>query len=73
MGTDVKKITKFIDNYLETHQMEYITPPEANELLAEAGLLDDSESRSGKPLRKLLRHNKFPHAYQEGRLWHNKK
>ena len=69
MGTDVKKITKFIDNYLETHQMEYITPPEANELLAEAGLLDDSESRSGKPLRKLLRHNKFPHAYQEGRLW----
>ena len=43
MGTDVKKITKFIDNYLETHQMEYITPPEANELLAEAGLLDDSE------------------------------
>ena len=47
MEKDVKKITKFIDNYLETHQMEYITPPEANELLAEAGLLDDSESRSG--------------------------
>ena len=69
MEKDVKKITKFIDNYLEAHQMEYITPPEANELLAEAGLLDDSESRSGKPLRDLLRDNKFPHAYQEGRLW----
>ena len=69
MEKDVKKMTKFIDNYLETHQMEYITPPEANELLAEAGLLDDSESRSGKPLRDLLRDNKFPHAYQEGRLW----
>ena len=69
MGTDVKKITEFIDNYLETHQMEYITPPEANELLAEAGLLDDSESRPGKPLRDLLRDNKFPHAYQEGRRW----
>ena len=41
MGTDVKKITEFIDNYLETHQMEYITPPEANGLLAEAGLLKD--------------------------------
>ena len=69
MGTDVKKITKFIDNYLETHQMEYITPPEANGLLAEAGLLKDSISRPGKPLRDLLRDNKFPHAYQEGRLW----
>lgn len=34
MGTDVKKITEFIDNYLETHQKEYITPPDANELLA---------------------------------------
>ena len=50
MGTDVKKITEFIDNYLETHQMEYITPPEANGLLAEAGLLKDSISRPGKPL-----------------------
>lgn len=69
MGTDVKKITEFIDNYLETHQMEYITPTKANELLAEAGLLDDSESRPGKPLRDLLRDNKFPHAYQEGTLW----
>ena len=69
MEKDVKKMTKFIDNYLEAHQMEYITPPEANELLAEAGLLDDSESRSGKPLRDLLRYNKFPHAYQERRLW----
>ena len=69
MEKDVKKMTKFIDNYLEAHQMEYITPPEANELLAEAGLLDDSESRSGKPLRDLLRDNKFPHAYQERRLW----
>ena len=69
MGKDVKKITEFIDNYLETHQMEYITPPEANELLAEAGLLRNNKSRSGKPLRDLLRDNKFPHAYQEGRLW----
>ena len=69
MGTDVKKITKFIDNYLETHQMEYITPPEANELLAEAGLLRNYNSRSGNQLRDLLRDNKFPHAYQEGRLW----
>ena len=69
MGKDVKKITKFIDNYLETHQMEYITPPEANELLAEAGLLRDNKDRPGKPLRELLRHNKFPHAYQEGSLW----
>lgn len=69
MGEDVKKITKFIDNYLETHQKEYITPPEANELLAKAGLLDDSEFRPGKPLRDLLRDNKFPHAYQERKRW----
>ena len=69
MEKDVKKIIEFIDNYLETHQKEYITPPDANGLLAEAGLLDDSESRPGKPLRDLLRDNKFPHAYQERRLW----
>ena len=69
MEKDVKKITIFIDNYLETHQKEYITPPEANELLAKAGLLRDNKERSGKPLRELLRDNKFPHAYQEGRLW----
>ena len=41
MEKDVKKMTKFIDNYLETHQMEYITSPEANGLLAEAGMLKD--------------------------------
>ena len=69
MEKDVEKMTKFIDNYLETHQMEYITPPEANGLLAEAGLLRNYKSRSGKPLRDLLRDNKFPHAYQEGGLW----
>ena len=63
-------ITQFIDKYLETHQMEYITPPEANELLAKAGLLTDNKSRAGKPLRDLLRKKKFPHAFKRGRLWY---
>ena len=70
MEKDIMGITQFIDKYLETHQMEYITPPEANELLAKAGLLTDNKSRAGKPLRDLLRKKKFPHAFKRGRLWY---
>lgn len=57
-------ITKFLNKYLEKSNRESIGAVEANELLAKAGILKDSESRAGKPLRDLLRKGAIPHAFQ---------
>lgn len=59
-----------LDRYLEETRQAYITPPEANALLAQEGILADSVHRPGLPLRKLLREGLLPHAYQEGPFWH---
>lgn len=61
---DIAKITQFLDSYLQRTGKEYLTPPEANRLLAKAGLLRDRPSRPGSPLRELLRREAIPHAYQ---------
>lgn len=61
---DVKKIIAFIDRYLEESGDEEIRPPEANKLLEKAGLLKDNTTRSGKPLRDILRRKLIRHAYQ---------
>jgi len=66
---DINEIIECIDEYLEQNNMKSITPPEANELLAKKGILKDNESRSGKPLRDLLRANELPHAYKNGVYW----
>lgn len=49
--------------------MPSISAPEANRNLEKAGLLNDSENRPGRPLRKLLRAGYFPHAYKENGRW----
>lgn len=49
--------------------MQIISAPEANKILEEAGLLNDSIDRSGKPLRVLLRAGYFPHAYKNNGRW----
>ena len=63
-GPDVPRIIEFLDDHLQRTGKPHLTPPEANQLLEEAGLLDDRPSRSGLPLRRLLRDGLIPHAYQ---------
>lgn len=63
---DIRGIIRAIDEKLERTNKHFLTPPDANKLLARKGLLKDSEIRPGLPLRNLLRSGKIPHAYQEG-------
>lgn len=66
---DVSKLIKAIDELLERSELDSVNPVEANAYLERMGILKDSHDRPGKPLREILRTGKFPHAYQEGRLW----
>lgn len=63
------KIIKAIDEFLESEGQDFTTPPEANVLLEKKGLLNDYSSRSGLPLRKILRNGMIPHAYKKGANW----
>ena len=69
MEEDINTIIEFLDNYLVKNNMQFISAPEANQILEEAGLLNDSIQRPGKPLRKLLRAGYFPHAYKNNGRW----
>lgn len=62
---DYKVIQEYLDKYLEEHNLKYITPRDANEVLDKAGILNDSKYRSGLPLRKLLRDHLIPNGYQQ--------
>lgn len=66
---DIKKIISFIDQYLENNNVKYINSVDANSLLDKAGILNDSKTRAGKPLREILRKDLIPHAYQVGVHW----
>ena len=66
---DVSKLIKAIDELLERSEQDSVNPVEANAYLERKGILKDSHDRPGKPLREILRAGKFPHAYQEDRLW----
>ena len=61
---NIKSIIEFIDDYLEKTGIKALTAVQANHLLNNAELLNDSLYRAGKPLRDLLRTYKIPHAYQ---------
>lgn len=63
---NIKDIIKYLDNYLIKTGRKTIDPVEANAILAKAGILSDSNSRPGKPLRDLLRKGQLPHAFQSG-------
>jgi len=62
----MKVIIEYLDNYLTRTGRPSIDPVEANALLEKAGLLRDSATRKGKPLRELLRKGRLPHAFQAG-------
>ncbi|MCG9880040.1 MAG: hypothetical protein MH472_05525 [Bacteroidia bacterium] len=72
MSKNIKAIINYLDTYLTRSGKQSVDPVEANAVLAKAGLLEDSGDRPGKPLRKLLRDGKFPHAFQsagKGSAW----
>lgn len=64
MMNDIKIIIDFLDDYIETNNLDHLTAIEAGEILSENGLLNNSQDRSGLPLRNLLRSGSIPHAYQ---------
>lgn len=66
---DVERITKAIDEFLERKHQKTTTPVEINPYLETKGLLNDSTSKPGLPIRKILRKGQIPHAYQIGVNW----
>jgi hypothetical protein len=47
-----QKLIKTIDQYLKENNLASTNPMDANRYLAEKGILNDSSSRPGLPLRK---------------------
>ncbi|UJH90566.1 hypothetical protein LZ575_17525 [Antarcticibacterium sp. 1MA-6-2] len=64
-----KEIIKAIDEFLEINKQPTTTPPEVNAWLDRKGILSDSASRAGSPLRKKCRNGEIPHAFQNGSRW----
>lgn len=67
---DIEKIISAIDDFLTRKHQKTTTPVEVNPILEGMELLNDSDSRPGKPLREILRKGKIPHAYQIGVNWY---
>jgi len=65
----ISKIIQLIDEFLNLNHQYETTPTEVSPYLEKKGILKDSRTRKGKPLRDLLRKGKIPHAYQVGRRW----
>ena len=61
---DIQAIIRSIDTYLNKVGRDSIGPVEANQILQEMGILNDSITRPGLPLRRILRNGEIPHAYQ---------
>lgn len=66
----IKSILNAIDEFLERKHQKTTTPVEINPYLEIKGLLNDSDSRPGKPIREILRNGKIPYAYQIGVNWY---
>ncbi|HUH74669.1 MAG TPA: hypothetical protein VLZ75_09695 [Chitinophagales bacterium] len=66
---DAKGIINAIDEFLERKHQKTTTPVEIGAYLEKQGMLKDSTSRPGSPLRDILRKGKIPHAYQVGTKW----
>ena len=66
---NVRRIVQFLDDYLRKTGRPHLTPAEANSLLAEEELLQDSPSSPGEPLRRLLRADRIPHAFKRSNRW----
>ena len=70
MSSDIKKIIECLDSWMIRNHKSEITAVQAAEILDKEGLLKDSKLRPGLPLRKKLRNNEIPQAYQKGRYWY---
>jgi len=66
---NIDLIIKTIDHYLKLKNKRFTDPVEISQYLDKKGILRDSSSRPGAPLRKLLRKRQIPHAYQDGVKW----
>ena len=59
---NIDLIIKKIDEYLEKNNLNEVKAVEAAEYLDKIGVLKDSKSRPGLPLRRILRDNNIPNA-----------
>jgi hypothetical protein len=67
---DIEKINAYIQNRLLSDERTFVTAVEAARWLEDAGLLKDSQTRKGKPLRDLLRAGLIGNAWQDaGKRW----
>ena len=66
---NIDKISQFLQDHLNSIGRDSVRAVEAAEWLDKAGLLNDSASRPGRPLRDLLRANKIKGQRQENN-WH---
>ncbi len=67
----VIQVNNFIQTFLREHSLSSITPVEIARELENAGILKDSKSRPGLPLRNLIRSGSIEGAWQDGsRRWH---
>lgn len=67
---NIERIIDTIDEFLNRKHLKITNPVEINPYLEAKGLLKDSKSRPGAPIRRLLRANYIPHAYQIGVRWY---
>ena len=67
---DILKIILAIDEFLEIKHQKTTTPVEINQYLEKIGLLNNSSSRPGSPIRKILRKGQIKQAYQNGVYWY---
>ncbi len=65
----IQQIIDCIDLFLDGKGLKSISAVAAAEVLDKAGILKDSHSRPGKPLRDILRKNKIPYAKQDNKRW----
>jgi hypothetical protein len=67
---DVENIISQIDKFLKISGKFTTTPVEIGPYLDSKGVLNDSVSKPGLPVRRLLRKGNIPHAYQVGVKWY---
>lgn len=67
---DIEKIILAIDEFLNKKNQKVTTPIEINSHLEEKGILKNSVTRPGKPIREILTKGLIPHAYQVGVKWY---
>ena len=65
----IQQIIECLDSWMKKNHRSELGAVEAAEILDKAGILKDSQTRPGKPLRDILRASQIPYAYQQGSKW----